>query len=42
MKLFITIFQDEDGMFIVECPSIPVKMGTVPFSLLLEVKNENI
>jgi predicted RNase H-like HicB family nuclease len=23
MKLFITIFQDEDGMFIAECPSIP-------------------
>ncbi|MGC9316212.1 MAG: type II toxin-antitoxin system HicB family antitoxin [bacterium] len=23
MKLFITIFQDEDGMFIAECPEIP-------------------
>ncbi len=23
MKLFITIFQDEDGMFITECPEIP-------------------
>jgi predicted RNase H-like HicB family nuclease len=23
MKLFITIFQDEDGVFIAECPSIP-------------------
>lgn len=23
MKLFITIYQDEDGMFIAECPSIP-------------------
>jgi len=23
MKFFITIFQDEDGMFIAECPSIP-------------------
>jgi len=23
MRLFITIFQDEDGMFIAECPSIP-------------------
>ncbi len=23
MKFLITIFQDEDGMFIVECPSIP-------------------
>lgn len=23
MKFFITIFQDEDGMFISECPSIP-------------------
>lgn len=23
MKFFVTIFQDEDGVFIVECPSIP-------------------
>lgn len=23
MKLIITIYQDEDGMFIAECPSIP-------------------
>ena len=23
MKFMITIFQDEDGMFIAECPSIP-------------------
>lgn len=23
MKLLVTIFQDEDGMFIAECPSIP-------------------
>jgi predicted RNase H-like HicB family nuclease len=23
MKFLITIFQDEDGMFITECPSIP-------------------
>jgi predicted RNase H-like HicB family nuclease len=23
MKFLITIFQDEDGMFIAECPSIP-------------------
>lgn len=23
MKLFITLFRDEDGMFIAECPSIP-------------------
>jgi len=23
MKFLITIFQDEDGMFISECPSIP-------------------
>jgi predicted RNase H-like HicB family nuclease len=23
MKLCITIYQDEDGMFIAECPSIP-------------------
>jgi predicted RNase H-like HicB family nuclease len=23
MKLIVTIFQDEDGMFVAECPSIP-------------------
>jgi predicted RNase H-like HicB family nuclease len=23
VKLFITIYQDEDGMYIAECPSIP-------------------
>ena len=23
MKFIITIFQDEDGMFIAECPTIP-------------------
>ena len=23
MKLFITIFQDEDGIFVAECPAIP-------------------
>ncbi len=23
MKLLITIFQDEDGMYIAECPAIP-------------------
>ena len=23
MKLCITLYQDEDGMFVVECPSIP-------------------
>ena len=23
MKFIITMYQDEDGMFIVECPSIP-------------------
>ena len=23
MKLFITIYPDEDGMYIAECPSIP-------------------
>jgi predicted RNase H-like HicB family nuclease len=23
MKLLVTIFQDEDGMFVAECPSIP-------------------
>jgi len=30
MKLLITIYQDEDGSFIAECPSIPgcVSQGT--------------
>jgi len=30
MKFFITISQDEDGMFIAECPSIPgcISQGT--------------
>jgi predicted RNase H-like HicB family nuclease len=23
MKFFVTIFQDEDGMYVAECPSIP-------------------
>jgi predicted RNase H-like HicB family nuclease len=23
MKFFITIFQDEDGVYVAECPSIP-------------------
>lgn len=23
MKFFITIFRDEDGMYVAECPSIP-------------------
>ena len=23
MKFIVTIFQDEDGMFVAECPSIP-------------------
>ena len=23
MKFLVTIFQDEDGMFVAECPSIP-------------------
>ncbi len=23
MKFFVTVFRDEDGMFIAECPSIP-------------------
>ena len=23
MKLLVTIFQDEDGMFVAECPAIP-------------------
>ncbi len=23
MKFFVTVYQDEDGMFIAECPTIP-------------------
>ena len=27
MKLLVTIFQDEDGVFISECPAIPGRVG---------------
>ncbi|MFM6158014.1 MAG: type II toxin-antitoxin system HicB family antitoxin [Sphaerospermopsis kisseleviana] len=39
MKFIITIFQDEDGMFIVECPSIP---GCVSQGITEAEAQENI
>lgn len=39
MKFFITSFQDEDGMFIAECPSIP---GCVSQGVTEEEAEENI
>lgn len=32
MKFLITMFQDEDGVFVVECPSVPgcVSQGSTP------------
>jgi predicted RNase H-like HicB family nuclease len=39
MKLLITIYPDEDGVFIVECPSIP---GCVSQGKTEEEAEENI
>lgn len=39
MKFIITIFQDEDGMFIAECPSIP---GCVSQGITEAEAQENI
>ncbi|MEB3148693.1 MAG: type II toxin-antitoxin system HicB family antitoxin [Sphaerospermopsis sp.] len=39
MKFIITMFQDEDGMFIVECPSIP---GCVSQGITEAEAQENI
>lgn len=39
VKFLITIFQDEDGMFIAECPSIP---GCVSQGKTEEEATENI
>ena len=39
MKFLITIFQDEDGMFIAECPSVP---GCVSQGKTEEEAQENI
>ena len=39
MKLLITIYQDEDGVFIAECPSIP---GCVSQGKTEEEAEENI
>ena len=51
MKLLITIYQDEDGVFIAECPSIPgcVSQGKTEeegnvrdaIKVCLEVRAEN-
>ncbi len=39
MKFTITLFQDEDGMFIAECPSIP---GCISQGKTEEVAEKNI
>ncbi len=39
MKFLITIYQDEDGMFIAECPAIP---GCVSQGKTLEEAEKNI
>jgi predicted RNase H-like HicB family nuclease len=39
MKFLIVIFQDEDGMFIAECPSIP---GCVSQGIIEEEAEKNI
>lgn len=39
MKFIITMFQDEDGMFIAECPSIP---GCVSQGITEAEAQENI
>lgn len=39
MKFFITIYQDEDGIYIAECPSIP---GCVSQGRTLKEAEKNI
>lgn len=41
MKLLITLYQDEDGMFITECPAIPgcVSQGETEDSALENVRD---
>jgi len=41
MKLLITLYQDEDGVFIAECPAIPgcVSQGETEDSALDNVRN---
>ena len=40
MKFLITIFQDEDGMFIAECPAIPgcVSQGQTEHNAINNIK----
>lgn len=40
MKFDVIIYQDEDGMFIIECPSIPdcVSQGETESEALLNIK----
>jgi len=43
MKFIVTIERDEDGMFVVECPSIPgcISQGkTEQEAVILEVRSE--
>lgn len=41
MKLLITIYQDEDGVFIAECPSIPgcVSQGKSEMEAEMNIRN---
>jgi predicted RNase H-like HicB family nuclease len=40
MKLLVTLFQDEDGVFVAECPAIPgcVSQGETEEDALLNVR----
>ena len=41
MEFYVTIFQDEDGMFIAECPAIPgcVSQGKTESEALANVRD---
>ncbi len=41
MEFYVTIFQDEDGMYIAECPAIPgcVSQGKTESEALANVRN---
>ena len=41
MKLTVTLFQDEDGVFVVECPAIPgcISQGKTEQEALANIKD---
>jgi len=41
MRLSVTLFQDEDGVFVVECPSIPgcISQGKTEQEALANIKD---